>query len=331
MHRNTFPFVKEAMRMKNKGFPGFCRRILAGIFLLIFGFSLPQIQALVFSCADVATNLSGQRNAHITGWGYVDLSGVVIVRSPYGVTSTGILLESGRHVLTAAHCVAGFSASGDDLQGRVEVFSENKQKIIPWKTISLHPAYRQGGAWDAGIIELAQEVNAGFAARYPLARSPRPLPEMILRAGWGKSGTGMTGEIGSTGKLLAGLNHHEARTSGKLTKGFLCADDHLPLLLSDFDGGPGNDPFSGFAASAGLDMPANPGVGALECQIANGDSGGPVFARDPCGKTVIVALQVGRISRGADIDHRLNSSWGELAVDVEACRISDWVSTIIAR
>jgi len=317
--------------MKNKGFSSFYRRTLAGIFLLILGFSVPQIQALVFSCADAATDLSGKRNAHIAGWGHVDLSGVVIVRSPYGVTSTGILLASGRHVLTAAHCVAGFSASDDGLKGRVEIFSGNKQKIIPWEKVSLHPAYRQGGAWDAGIIELAQEVDAGFAARYPLASSPRSLPEMILRAGWGKGGTGMTGEIGSTGKLLAGLNHHEARTSGKLTKGFRSGGDHLPLLLSDFDGGPGDDPLSGFAASAGLDMPANPGVGALECQIANGDSGGPVFARDTRGQPVVVALQVGRISRGSDIDHRLNSSWGELAVDVEACRISDWVTTIMSR
>ena len=319
------------MRMKNKGFSSFCRRILAGLFLIIIEFSVPQIQALVFSCADAATDLSGNRNAHIAGWGHVDLSGVVIVRSPYGVTSTGILLESGKHVLTAAHCVAGFSASDDGLRGRVEVFSGNKQKIIPWEKVSLHPAYRQGGAWDAGIIELNQEVDAGFAARYPLVRSPRSLPEMILRAGWGKGGTGITGEIGSTGKLLAGLNHHEARTNGKLTKSFRSGGDHLPLLLSDFDGGTGDDPLSVFAASAGLDMPANPGVGALECQIANGDSGGPVFVRDKCGQTVVVALQVGRISRGADIDHRLNSSWGELAVDVEACRISDWVITIISR
>ena len=317
--------------MKNKGVSSFYRRILAGIFLLILEFTVPKIQALVFSCADAVTDLSGNRHAHIAGWGHVDLSGVVIVRSPYGVTSTGILLESGRHVLTAAHCVADFSASGDDLQGRVEVFSGNKQKIIPWEKVSLHPAYKKGGAWDAGIIELTQEVDAGFAARYPLAGSPRPLPEMILRAGWGKGGTGMTGEIGSTGKLLAGLNHHEARTSGKLTKGFRSGGDHLPLLLSDFDGATGDDPLSVFAVSVGLDIPANPGLGALECQIANGDSGGPVFARDACGQPVVVALQVGRISRGADIDHRLNSSWGELAVDVEACRISDWVITIISR
>jgi secreted trypsin-like serine protease len=319
------------MRAKDRLVTSLCRRILGGSFLLILGFSVPRIQALVFSGAAAATDLAGKRDAHIAGWGHVDLSGVVLVRSPYGVTSSGILLESGRHVLTAAHCVAGFCSPDNGLKGRVEVFSGNKQKIIPWEKVSLHPAYSQGGAWDAGIIELAREVDAGFAARYQLARSPRLLPEMILRAGWGKGGTGITGENGSTGKLLAGLNHHEARTRGKLTKGFRCGSDHLPLLLSDFDGGAGDDPLSGFAASVGLDMPANPGAGALECQIANGDSGGPVFARDASGQTVVVALQVGRISRGADIDHRLNSSWGELAVDVEACRISDWILTVISR
>ena len=309
-----------------------CHRILSGtILLLLLGSALPALQALVFSGEGAAIDRSGEREAHIAGWGNIDLSGVVLVRSPYGVPSSGVLLSSGRHVLTAAHCVAQFSAQGNKLRGRVEVFSGNKRKIIPWKRVYLHPAYSHGGAWDAAIIELAGKVSPAFAARYPLAAAPRTLPEMILRAGWGKGGSGMTGESGSAGKLLAGLNHHEARTTGKLTQGFKSAAGNLPLLLSDFDGGPGADPFSKFAAAAGLDTAADPGAGAIECHIANGDSGGPVFARDAKGKTVVVALQVGRIRRGADIDHRLNSSWGELSVDIEACRIRDWILSILSR
>jgi hypothetical protein len=320
------------MTVQNTVFTNLIHRILSStILLILLGSALPALQALVFSGEGAAVDLSGKREAHIAGWGKIDLSGVVLVRSPYGVPSSGVLLSSGRHVLTAAHCVAQFSAQGNKLQGRVEVFSGTKQKIMPWKKVYLHPAYSHGGAWDAAIIELAGEVGTDFAARYPLAGSPRTLPEMILRTGWGKGGTGMTGESGSAGKLLAGLNHHEARTKGKLAQGFKSAAENLPLLISDFDGGPGADPFSTFAAAAGLVTTAGPGAGDIECHIANGDSGGPVFARDAKGKTVVVALQVGRIRRGADIDHRLNSSWGELSVDVEACRIRDWILSILSR
>ena len=320
------------MTVQKTVFTNLIHRILSStILLILLGSALPGLQALVFSGKGAAVDLSGKREAHIAGWGKIDLSGVVLVRSPYGIPSSGVLLSSGRHVLTAAHCVAQFSAQGNKLQGRVEVFSGAKQKIIPWKKVYLHPAYSHGGAWDAAIIELSAEVGTDFAARYPLAGSPRILPEIILRTGWGKGGTGMTGESGSAGKLLAGLNHHEARTKGKLAQGFKSAAENLPLLLSDFDGGPGADPFSTFAAAAGLVTTADPGAGDIECHIANGDSGGPVFARDAKGKTVVVALQVGRIRRGADIDHRLNSSWGELSVDVEACRIRDWILRILAR
>jgi hypothetical protein len=308
------------------------QRILGcGSLLILLAVSAPGLKALVFSDEKAAVDLSGEREAKITGWGQIDLSGVVLVRSPYGVPSSGVLLKGGRHVLTAAHCVAQFSSQDNKLPGRVEVFSGGKRKIIPWSKLHLHPAYTIGGAWDAAIIELAEEVPENFAARYPLAGAPRSLPEIILRAGWGKCGSGMTGEGGSAGKLFAGLNRHEARAAGKLTRGFRTTTAGLPLLLSDFDGGPGADPFSKFAASAGLDSAADPGAGANECHIANGDSGGPVFARDAKGKTVLVALQVGRIRRGADIDHRLNSSWGELSVDVEACRIRDWMLATLCR
>jgi len=307
------------------------RRTLGAIICFILLVRASTLQALVFSDEKPAVNLSGQRQAEINGWGKIDLSGVVLVRTPYGVPSSGILLESGRHVLTAAHCVAQFSSQGNKLQGRVEISSGSKRKIIPWKKIYLHPAYTHGGAWDAALIELPEEVDENFAARYPLADTPRILPEIILRAGWGKGGTGRAGESGSAGKLFAGLNRHEARTKGKLTEGFKSDPNHLPLLLSDFDGNPGVDPFSKFAAAAGLDVFADPGTGGIECHIANGDSGGPVFARKTNGKTVVVALQVGRIRRGADIDHRLNSSWGELSVDIEACRIRDWIVNTLSR
>lgn len=324
--------MKSPMTVRNTVFTVLCHRILKSAFLFILaGSALPALQALVFSSEGAAVDLSGKREARIAGWGEIDLSGVVLVRSPYGVPSSGVLLKSGRHILTAAHCVAQFATQDNRLLGRVEVFSGEKRQIIPWARVYLHPAYTHGGAWDVAIIELSGEVARDFAARYPLAAAPRILPEMILRAGWGKGGIGMKGESGSAGKLLAGLNHHEARTKGKLTQGFNCPADDLPLLLSDFDGGPGTDPFSKFAASAGLEMASNPGTGAIECHIANGDSGGPVFARNTKGETVVVALQVGRIRRGADIDHRLNSSWGELSVDVEACRIRDWIIDIIAR
>ena len=320
------------MAVQNTALTILLRRILGcAAFLILLAVAAPGLKALVFSDEKSAVDLTGEREAKIAGWGQVDLSGVVLVRSPYGVPSSGVLIKGGRHVLTAAHCVAQFSSQDNKLQGRVEVFSGAKRKIIPWAKVYLHPAYTLGSAWDVAIIELAEEVPGNFAARYPLAGAPRILPEIILRAGWGKCGSGMTGEGGSAGKLLAGLNRHEARTKGKLTQGFSSAADNLPLLLSDFDGGPGTDPFSKFAALAGLDTAADPGAGANECHIANGDSGGPVFARNAKGETVVVALQVGRIRRGADIDHRLNSSWGELSVDVEACRIRNWILATLSR
>lgn len=279
--------------------------------------------ALVFFNGGGVVDLAGKRSAVIGDWGRIDLSGVVVVRSAFGVPSSGALMTDGRHVLTAAHCVAG--SRNVPQRGWVEIWSGGECQVVPWKRVKTHPKYEPGGAWDVALVELAREIPEPFAQRYSLTSVASGLPATILRAGWGMSGGGARGESGKAGLLQAGLNRHELRTHGELAALFKKGSTDLPLLLSDFDGDHGKDGIAGIAASAGITIRPDPGLGALECHLGNGDSGGPVFSRGPDGVPRITAVQVGRTRRGTDTDHRLNGSWGELAIDVEASRIRGWV------
>jgi secreted trypsin-like serine protease len=126
----------------------------------------------------------------------VNLSGVVLITSTEG-TCTGALLNDGRSILTAAHCMddPGLTAQIDFIgpNGLVQYVVSSPSDFY------VDPAYYTDGengtlGDDLGIIRLAEQAPS-FATEYSIYTGPMPTSAdtPIEMAGWGESGTGLTG------------------------------------------------------------------------------------------------------------------------------------------
>jgi Ca2+-binding RTX toxin-like protein len=166
---------------------------------------------------------------------------------------SGSLLYTGRHVLTAAHCVDGWDGRDAVADGPVSVrFDMESGPItfagIPASSVRVHSGYVSGfGEQDLAVITLPDIAPAG-AERYGLYRSFDELNRVFSFLGYGNTGTGSPtdGPDFSDGRKRFGMNRIDSVTSGSLG--------------ADFD--------------RGFD---DGGLGGNEAMINFGDSGGPAF------------------------------------------------------
>lgn len=248
--------------------------------------------------------------------GDVPISGVVIVRSPYGVISSGVLLESRRHVLTAAHVVKDVISDPKFPQARVEIHGSSTLSI-PWRSVTLHPQYQKNPCWDTAIIELVDMIPPTLASAHRLTTTS-PLGMVVVKCGWGKTGTPTTGETLPSGQRIAGLNRFDAQIDDRIAKILSFPKPSPFLLISDFDNG-----------SAAKDFLCNnKGTGSHEAHLGNGDSGAPAFVCRNDGTWVIAAISVGRKTTKLDDDGYCNGSLGEVAIYIDASSLATWVATI---
>jgi len=208
------------------------------------------------------------------GTGY---DGVVQVSTAGGL-GTGTLLQSGRHILTAAHVVGridvnnGFQLNADigvsfDLPnvGRIRI-------SVPAANVTVHPSYADLSDTannDLAVITLPviAPSGPGGAERYPLYRNTDEVGQTITIVGFGRTGTGNTGEqpdIDNQNQKRIARNRYDGL--GDRLGGF-----NTNSLLYDVDNGqPANDAFGRLFGVNDLGLP-DEGSGA------RGDSGGPVF------------------------------------------------------
>jgi hypothetical protein len=157
--------------------------------------------------------------------------GVVRLSVPGGTAfnCTGSLLSTGRHILTAAHCV---DANGDRLaDGPVTVTFDmirdgadvNVPITVPAAHITVHPNWN-GNALngnDLAVLRLTDQapgfqspdrhVVAPFGAqRYGLYTGSDELGQTFTVVGYGRTGTGATGYSGAAGTKRAGQNRWDA-------------------------------------------------------------------------------------------------------------------------
>ncbi len=231
--------------------------------------------------------------------------------------SSSALLWTGRHIITAAHSVS--DTSGDlDITGGQLTFRyglSNTQLRINFDAaqVVIHPLWTNDSftGYDVAIIELDEEVNP-FVPRYNIFDGD--VNDIIgiehTTIGFGRTGTGTTGDTLGSGTKRYGANVYDLATGAS-------------VLRADFDNG-----------LAAQNRYGDLGLGDREANTANGDSGGPSFVEDPDapGEYVIVGITSfgSRTLTGIyDINGEIDSTFGEIKGDTNVTALSDWINSVV--
>ncbi len=234
---------------------------------------------------------------------------VARIYTPFGNTASGTLLPGGRYVLTAAHVVCGI-AEHRISRGLLEFPSCKGKPRRHWKAVHLHPNaadQRISRVWDAALIELDTPVSAEVVAGVPLMGVAAREGLMVHLVGYGQQGNGVLGDFRPPGKLSHGRNFFDQSPTPSLLSGLGLPGDCGPILIHRFD------PDNG------------------EGHFAPGDSGGPGLVIDSDGKARIASLNLGRHRGPSDHDHRLNGSFGELGLSLDASALRPWIQPFLSK
>ncbi len=293
----------------------------ADLALLDLTAELPQVQERIVSAgrprnyvitANTNTRFQGAAAGTLLN-GVADLT-VFTSQGVFGCT--GSLLSTGRHILTAAHCVTNNAGNlnASSVNAHFELASGNL--TISGSNITVHPSFNgnvlAGG--DIAIIEL-DSVVPGAVTRYDIYRASNEIGKVGAKAGYGRFGRGNNGDTSnSNGHLRAGYNRYD---TGGETLGFAPGTQ----LMFDFDNGnPENDAFGVRNGIHGL------GLGDREVNSAPGDSGGPTFID----QKIAGVTSYGLLTPQTDIDNTINSSFGEISGDTRVSFYADFVDAVLA-
>jgi hypothetical protein len=252
------------------------------------------------------------------GVGYDGVGGLIVSTTAGNFLCSGSLLQGGRYVLTAAHCVTDDFGNKNVTSGTVTFFpNPTGTEVIPFdlSRISVHPLwtgdYFQAG-YDIAVIGLAATASAGVE-RYDLFTGPGDVGSDYNVAGFGRRGSFGLGATLSSGSRRQGDNTFDL--AGIPSEGI-----SSNILLSDFDNGLAlNDLLSYFGAP-------HLGLGINEVSTAPGDSGGPAFIG---GKIAGITSFGATAGPPIDIDSALNSSFGELNGFTRVTAYEAWVQSVI--
>ena len=265
---------------------------------------------------------------HVTSAGGT-LDGVgdlILTRSDFTVRCSGALLPTGKHVLTAAHCITDDRGRLNLLSGYVTFEGDfGDEKIVVISAIK-HPKFKgdvlRGN--DIAVLELASEASPDIT-RYDIDRNPADdVGSVGIKAGYGRTGQGDEGAVDPSGTKHDGKNKYDATAREmyqalRLNQKQYFADG---ILQFDFDNlKSDNDAFDFF-----FDI-IDTGLGTPEVNSAPGDSGGPTETNGVItGVTSYGLTLTYNDGSTSDVTPRVvDSSFGEFAGDT---RVSQFTSFI---
>lgn len=244
--------------------------------------------------------------------------GVVRI-SVAGFYGSGALLYGGRAVLTSAHLFSNGSTAAS-----VRFETVQGTQTVSGSLGRAHPAYdsRNGDA-DLAIVWLGSAAPV-LAQRYELYRSGREIGQSFTMVGYGQTGTGDSGVVANSGGGLRHKAENRFDADGSELKaavgnGLGWSPGPGVQLMADFDNGKNSQDALGQLMGV-----RDPGLGAKEGLIAQGDSGGPAFIGN---QLAGVASYVARLGdqTDPDIDGIQNSSYGEIAAWQRVGEFQRWI------
>ena len=229
-----------------------------------------------------------------------------VVRDKYGgFSGTGTLLFGGRAVLTAAHLFesAGTTASVyfDTVQG---------MRTQSGLSYTVNPGFDSSSNADLALVWLSAPATAS-ADRYQLYRATDAIGQTFTMVGYGKLGTGLTGQAVESGTVRHMAQNRFDAYADTLKQVLGDTMDWSPSnssqLLADFDNGSAtNDALGQLMGRTGL------GIGDGEGMLAQGDSGGPALIDGQIAGVATYTASLAFRSTHPDIDNLTNSSFGEV-------------------
>ena len=247
----------------------------------------------------------------------------------FGLCS-GSLLNTGFHILTAAHCVtnnAGALNVGTSDPNEVRFATTAGTLTFPFAAadVTVHPSYNGDtlDGFDVAVIELGSVVPTSVP-RYDIVSTGAFTATDGSKFGFGRGGHGTVGStVGIVGPPFPstkrfGQNRYESIGLGAAPFSVGGITNNDTQLTYDFDNGTaGNDAYA-FFFGGGF---ANTGLGAgTEANSAGGDSGGPTFVNEGGTMKIAGVTSYGlRLAFGggvtSDVNGGIDSSFGEFSVD----------------
>ena len=191
-----------------------------------------------------SNNPNDPRHIVRPGMGY---DGVVLLELPNGGICTGSLLWSGKHVLTAAHCLQNnnilansFLVEPDAARVTVVFRLTIGTVRLEVEEIFIHPQWNnsENGDNDLAIIEL-KDVAPATAERYSIYRRSDEVGQIFTRVGYGVGGTGTEGERSGDRPVRKrfGGNRYDALKEGLVSPQLQTGNNIGKQLVYDFDSG----------------------------------------------------------------------------------------------
>ncbi len=265
------------------------------------------------------------------GLGYDGVGSILVERTDGNYLCSGALLDGGRYMLTAAHCLA--DGNGQLITQKTTSYffppgtPNSTREIIASNEFYVHPLYTGEviDAHDIAIIKLGTLPSYSVRAAAYNLYGGNPFGRVAELVGSGANGTGTTGSVANGGFELADRRRGNNRVDlswtdpaffGFFGPGFFGNADPTGLV-ADFDNGlDQNDAACLIGGAFGTAQFCDLGLGENEVILGPGDSGGPLFINGRIAGVASYGLTFGR--QFGDTDGFLNDTYGEF---------SGWAST----